>query len=48
MPINDLFAVIDCEGKARLLMQDGIHFTDEGSQILGDSVAAYLRQHPEL
>ena len=48
VPINDLFAVIDCEGKARLLTQDGVHFTDEGSQILGESVAACLRQHLEL
>jgi len=39
VPIDDLFAVIEREGKARLLTQDGVHFTEEGSQLLGRVVA---------
>ena len=38
-PIDDLFAVVQQEGKARLLTQDGVHFTEEGSQLLGRVVA---------
>ena len=45
IPINDLFAVIEAEGKNRLLTQDGVHFTEEGSQILGRAVAAWMRQY---
>ena len=48
VPIDDLFAVIECEGKGRLLTQDGVHFTDYGSQILGGAVAACLRHHLEV
>ena len=48
VPIDDLFAVVERAGKARLLTQDGVHFTDEGSQILAGAVAACLRQHLEL
>ena len=39
VPIDDLFAVVEREGKARLLTQDGVHFTEEGSQLLGRAVA---------
>ena len=39
VPTDDLFAVIQQEGKARLLTQDGVHFTEEGSQLLGRVVA---------
>ena len=39
VPIDDLFAVVQQEGKARLLTQDGVHFTEEGSQLLGRAVA---------
>jgi len=38
-PSDDLFAVVEREGKARLLTQDGVHFTEEGSQLLGRAVA---------
>ena len=39
VPIDDLFVVVQREGKARLLTQDGVHFTAEGSQLLGRVVA---------
>ena len=45
VPIDDLFAVIEGEGKARLLTQDGVHFTDEGSQLLGRVVAECVWGH---
>ena len=45
VPIDDLFAVIECEGKARLLTQDGVHFTEEGSQLLGRVVAECVWGH---
>ena len=45
VPIDDLFAVVQQEGKARLLTQDGVHFTDEGSQLLGRVVAECIWGH---
>ena len=45
VPIDDLFAVIECEGKAQLLTQDGVHFTAEGSQLLGRVVAEHIWGH---
>ena len=45
VPINDLFAVVEREGKARLLIQDGVHFTEEGSQLLGRVVAECIWGH---
>ena len=47
IPINDLFAVVEAEEKNRILTQDGVHFTEEGSQILGRAVAAWMRQYLE-
>jgi lysophospholipase L1-like esterase len=40
VPIDDLFAVVEEVGKTRLLTQDGVHFTEEGSRILGRAVAS--------
>ena len=45
VPIDDLFAVVQQEGKARLLTQDGVHFTAEGSQLLGRAVAECIWGH---
>lgn len=48
VPVDDLFAVVEREGKARLLTPDGVHFTEEGSQILGRAVATCVREHLEI
>lgn len=45
VPIDDLFAVVEREGKAQLLTQDGVHFTEEGSQLLGRVVAECVWGH---
>ena len=45
VPIDDLFAVVEREGKAQLLTQDGVHFTEEGSQLLGRAVAECVWGH---
>ena len=45
VPIDDLFAVVEREGKARLLTQDGVHFTEAGSQLLGCVVAECVWGH---
>ena len=45
VPIDDLFAVVEREGKARLLTQDGVHFIEEGSQLLGRVVAECVWGH---
>lgn len=45
VPIDDLFAVVQREGKARLLTQDGVHFTAAGSQLLGRVVAECIWGH---
>ena len=45
VPIDDLFAIVEREGKARLLTQDGVHFTEEGSQLLGRAVAECVWGH---
>ena len=45
VPIDDLFAVVEREGKAQLLTQDGVHFTAEGSQLLGRVVAECVWGH---
>lgn len=46
VPVNDLFAVIECAGRGRLLRDDGVHFSDEGSRLLGEAVAAFVRGLP--
>jgi isoamyl acetate esterase len=43
IPINDLFQVISDAGRDRLLTPDGVHFSDEGSALLGRAVAAYVK-----
>jgi lysophospholipase L1-like esterase len=41
--INDLFTVVDRAGRDRLLQADGVHFTDEGYEMLGRAVADAVR-----
>ena len=44
--VNDLFRVIESAGRGRLLRDDGVHFTGEGSRLLGEAVAAFVRGLP--
>jgi len=45
VPVNDLFAVVMAAGRDELLSPDGVHFTDEGSAMLGRTVANVIRAH---
>lgn len=42
--IDDLFAVIMDAGRDRCLRPDGVHFTDEGSALLGKAVAECIKR----
>jgi lysophospholipase L1-like esterase len=44
VPIVDLYAVVEKAGPERVLINDGVHYTDEGSQILSEPVAALIRK----
>ena len=41
--INDLYQVVVDHGVEKMLGPDGVHFTEEGSAILGRAVAAAIR-----
>lgn len=41
--INDLNAVVMAAGPEKVLDQDGVHFTDEGYEMLGKAVADFIR-----
>ena len=41
--IDDLHQVIVDHGPGQMLKEDGVHFTDEGSEVLGRTVAAAIR-----
>ena len=43
IPINDLFSVIMEAGRDQYLTQDGVHFTEEGSSLLGKAAAKFVR-----
>lgn len=43
IPIDDLFFVITRAGRDRLLQRDGVHFIEEGSELLGKAVADCVR-----
>lgn len=43
--VNDLYEVIMKTGRDTCLKPDGVHFTDEGSQLLGHSVASFLKTY---
>ncbi len=46
--VNDLFGVVESAGRQSLLRDDGVHFTDEGSRLLGEAVAAFVRGLPGI
>jgi lysophospholipase L1-like esterase len=41
--INDLYSVVESAGREKILHDDGVHFTPEGYERLGKSVADFLR-----
>ena len=41
--VNDLFSVVMQAGRDRHLRPDGVHFTEEGSELLGKAVADFVR-----
>jgi lysophospholipase L1-like esterase len=43
--VNDLHATVMEAGRDDLLEPDGVHFTERGSRLLADAVAAAVRQH---
>lgn len=43
VPVDDLHAAIEAGGRGSLLTQDGVHFTPEGSRLLGQTVADFVR-----
>ena len=43
VPVNDLFSAVEEVGRNELLKPDGVHFTDEGSVLLGKKVAEFLK-----
>jgi lysophospholipase L1-like esterase len=45
VPVNDLFEAVMRAGRDRFLLADGVHFTKEGSALLGKEVAAAIRTH---
>jgi lysophospholipase L1-like esterase len=44
VPVNDLYDAVMRAGHEPLLNQDGVHFTDEGREFLGQTVARNIRQ----
>jgi isoamyl acetate esterase len=44
IPLNDLYGTITAAGRDRLLSPDGVHFTPEGCDLLGRTVADFVRQ----
>ena len=45
VPVDDLFQVAMDAGRDGILRPDGVHFTDEGSEILGKAVAECVREY---
>ena len=41
--VNDLYPVVEQAGRDVLLSTDGVHFNDRGKQVLGLSVARFIR-----
>lgn len=42
--VNDLFSVVEGIGRSEILREDGVHFTEAGSRLLGGSVASCVRR----
>ena len=47
VPVVDLYQVIVDHGVGEMLGEDGVHFTDEGSALLGRAVADFIRTEGE-
>jgi len=47
VPVDDLYAMIMRGGRDELIGPDGVHFPPAGSEVLGKTVAAYLRPYLE-
>ena len=45
IPVNDLYSVVMEAGRDRLLTPDGVHFLEEGSDLLGKAVAKAVREY---
>ncbi|MBN2004000.1 MAG: SGNH/GDSL hydrolase family protein [Anaerolineae bacterium] len=45
VPINDLHAVIVAAGRDALLLPDGVHFSEAGYTLLGETVAHAIRRY---
>jgi len=45
VPVDDLYAMIMRGGRDELIGPDGVHFPPAGSEVLGKTVAAYLRPY---
>ena len=47
IPIDDLFSVVIHAGQDKYLADDGVHFTDEGYELLGKAVANFIKPYLE-
>ncbi len=45
VPVDGLFTVVMDAGRDDLLVEDGVHFKPEGSELLGKAVAAFIRPY---
>ena len=45
IPLDDLFSVVMGAGRDGLLRDDGVHFSEEGSALLGKAVADFVRPY---
>jgi lysophospholipase L1-like esterase len=43
--VHDLFAAVDRAGAEKLISDDGVHFTEEGSRFLAKNVADFLARY---
>jgi len=44
VPVNNLFGLVMANDRDKLLTDDGVHYKDEGSELLGKAVAAVIRR----
>ena len=47
VPVNDLYSLVMDAGRDRLLGPDGVHFAEEGYELLGNAVADVLKKAME-
>jgi lysophospholipase L1-like esterase len=45
--VNDLFSVVSEAGKETILLQDGVHFSEQGYLLLGKAVADFILPYTE-